>query len=81
MQTTNFLTTETRFFESKLPELVKSDVGRFVLIKGEEIKGVFESQLDAIKAGYELFKGDAFFVTQILPVLQPLDFTSSIFLA
>lgn len=79
MPSTNFLVTETRFFESKLPELVKSDVGRFVLIKGEEIKGVFESQLDAIKAGYEQFKGDAFFVTQILPVRQPLDFSNNFF--
>jgi len=79
MQATNVLAIETKFFESKLPELVRTDVGRYVLIKGEEIKGVFESQWDAIKAGYEKFKGDAFFVKQILAVQQPLNFSNNFF--
>ena len=79
MQAATTLLKETRFFESKLPDLVKSDVGRFVLIKGEELKGVFESQQDAIKAGYELFKGEPFFVKQIVPVQQPLNFANNFF--
>ena len=81
MKTHDSLITETRFFESKLPELVKSDAGRFVLIKGEEIKGVFIAQQDAIKAGYQLFRKEAFLVKQIIAVQQPLNFANNCFQA
>lgn len=80
MEPSTVLLKETRFFESKLPELVKSDIGRFVLIKGEILVDVFESQFDAIKAGYEKFKGEPFFVKQIEYVQQSLNFANNFFL-
>lgn len=81
MNAANLLATETKYFESKLPDLVKTDAGRFVLIKGEEVIGVFESQLDAIKVGYDRFRSEPFFVRRIVPVQQPLNFSNNFFQA
>lgn len=47
-----------------LPELLGQQ-GKFVLIKGTEISGTFDSYLDALTAGYQRFKLDSFLVKQI----------------
>ena len=44
--------------------------GEYVLIKGEEIAGFHPSYDDALKAGYEKFGLDQFFVKQISVVEQ-----------
>lgn len=58
--------TELAAYDRKLPELL-GDVGRFVLIKGEEVAGIFDTYQDAVSVGYERFKLDRFFVKQIAP--------------
>ena len=65
---------ETKTFEAKLPELLKTEEGRFVLIKKEDVLGTYESLKEAIYAGYEQFRGDAFFVRQVTPEKQYLTF-------
>ena len=68
---------ETKIFEAKLAELVKTDSGNFVLIKEETICGTYVSIADALKAGYEKFKTQSFFVRQIVPAQQPLNFSNN----
>jgi hypothetical protein len=55
---------ELAAYHRKLPELL-GDAGRFVLIKGDEVIGVFDSYQDAVTSGYERFELDLFFVKQI----------------
>ena len=59
--------TETKTFNEKLPELLVSDNGKYVVIKGSNIEGIFTSQDDALKCGYSKFKKEPFFMQQILP--------------
>ncbi|MEY3416456.1 MAG: hypothetical protein RL711_231 [Bacteroidota bacterium] len=68
---------EATYYESKINELIKSDIGKFVVIKDDKIIGTYESVLDALKVGYDKFKQEAFFVKQILPMQQPLNFANN----
>lgn len=51
---------ETKYFETKLSELVKTDMGKFVLIKDEQIYGTYAALIDALKVGYEKFRENLF---------------------
>jgi hypothetical protein len=55
---------ELATYHARLPEL-KADEGKFVLVHGDEVAGVFTSSEDAIKIGYEKFKLEPFLVKQI----------------
>jgi len=68
---------EVKIFEQNLTELVKTDIGKFVLIKDEQIIGTFAAIVDALKSGYEKYKDQPFFVRQILPTQQPLNFANN----
>jgi len=68
---------ETKTFEQKLYELLKTDLGKYVLIKEEKIIGVFAAITDALSYGYEKYSNQPFFVRQILPTQEPLDFTNN----
>lgn len=52
-----------------LPTLL-AQIGKFVLIKGEETAGVFDSYEEALKAGYEKFQLQPFLVKKISPTEQ-----------
>ena len=68
---------ENKAFEQVLPDLVKTDTGKFVLIKDDEVVGIYAAIVDALKYGYERFKNEPFFVRQILPTQQPLNFANN----
>ncbi len=72
---------ETQTFEQQLPGLLLTDLGKFVLIKGSEITGIFSALEDALKTGYEKFGADPFFIKQILPAQQPLNFANNYLVA
>jgi hypothetical protein len=55
---------ELATYKEKLPEL-KEHEGKFVLIHGDRIVDFFAAYEDAIKAGYQQFKLEPFFVRQI----------------
>ena len=57
---------ELEAYAKKLPEL-QADSGKFVLIKGDQIEGVFDTYADALNVGYQKFKLDGFLVKQIGP--------------
>jgi hypothetical protein len=53
---------ELKFFESRQQELIKSFPAKFVLIKGENLEGVFESFEDAVLTGRKRFGNEPFLV-------------------
>jgi len=55
---------ELATYKAKLNEF-KGSEGKFVLIHGEDVIGMFTSYEDAIKDGYEKFKLEPFLVKQI----------------
>ena len=62
-------------FEQNLPELLKSDTGKFALVKEDQVIGVFAAITDALSYGYEKYNRQAFFVREITPIQEPLDFS------
>lgn len=61
---------ELETYEAKLPELRAAYEGKFVLVHGTEIVGIFPAFEDAVGAGYENFGLTPFFVEQIGPRKQ-----------
>jgi hypothetical protein len=55
---------ETEIFNKLLPTLMK-DEGKFALVIGVELKGVFSTYEDALKHGYEVAKLNPFLVKKI----------------
>lgn len=68
---------EEKTFEQKLPGLIATDIGNYVLIKDEKVIGTFAAITDALKTGYEKFREQPFFVRQILPAQKPLSFANN----
>jgi hypothetical protein len=60
---------EMKTYHEKLPELA-ADEGKFALIRGDELAGVFSSLEDALKAGYQKFGLEPFLVKQIHAIEQ-----------
>jgi len=61
---------ELECYKRKLPELL-NEQGKYVLVAGDDLIGVFGTYEDALKQGYNLFGLQPFFVQQIQPVEQP----------
>ncbi len=67
------LQTEIEVFESLLPQLLESDLGRWALIHDTEFRGAFDTQNDAIKVGYQTY-GNVLFLTRQILEHQPIMF-------
>lgn len=72
---------EIETYNAKLPELVGTSMGKFVLIKGDTVEGVFDTYADALKIGYERFKLSPFMVKQVAPAERIQFFTRELDLA
>jgi hypothetical protein len=72
------LTTELETYKRHRDELLGRSEGKYVLVYGEEIAGVFDSEKDAIEQGYERFGNVPFLVKQIAKVETPESFVSSL---
>jgi len=55
---------EIQTYKERLSELLK-DQGKFVLIRGDEVVGIFESCEAAVRHGYELFGLEPFLAREI----------------
>ena len=60
---------ELETYKRKLPEL-KADEGKFALIRGDELVGVFGTYEDALTEGYKLFELEPFLVQKIQAIEQ-----------
>ena len=68
------LETEINTYNELLPSLLDRQ-GKFVLIKGTEKVGIYDSYQDALASGYEKFQLKTFLVKQISPAEQISSFT------
>ena len=65
---------ELRTFEARRVELLGRAAEKFVIIKGDQLIGVFESPMEALKRGYERFGNQPFLVKQVLDVDIPQNY-------
>jgi len=72
------LTLELKTYEENKQNLLNSDRGKFVLIKGNMIIGIYDTYDDAIKVGIDKFGNKSFLVKQILEVEPTGNFTSNL---
>ncbi len=63
---------ELATFRAKLPDLLRQDAGRFVLIHGDDVAGVWDTKAAALEEGYQRFGLDAFLVKRIVADEKPL---------
>ena len=65
---------EVDTYNRLLPSLMPQQ-GKFALVKGDALAGVYDSYQDALTAGYEKFKLEPFLVKQVAPAQQVAFFT------
>jgi hypothetical protein len=70
------LETEWRYFNEHRAELLRQAAGKFALIKGESLIGMYDSEAGAIRTGYQKLGNVPFLVKEITEVDLPLTFTS-----
>jgi hypothetical protein len=61
----SMLDVELATYNRHRDELLGSAEGRFVLIRGSEVRGTFESQADGVARGYQDFGNVPFLVKRI----------------
>lgn len=59
------LEAEMKTFATHSPEWRKQHTGKFVLVKGEKLAGIFNTQVDALAEGARNFGLDSFLVRQL----------------
>jgi hypothetical protein len=69
---------ELATYNSRLSEFLSSE-GKFVVISGDNVEGVFETYNDALKIGYEKFGLTPFLVKKISASEQISYFTRDVF--
>lgn len=69
--------TELATFEKLLPNLLAraQNLGRFILIKGTEASGPYDTETDTVTLGYEKYGNVPFLTKPILPYEPVLTFT------
>jgi hypothetical protein len=66
-----WLEREIATYRQRLPELL-AHRGKYVVIHGEEVVGVFDGFEDALTVGYDRFDSEAFLVRKISDVEEVL---------
>jgi hypothetical protein len=72
------LTAELETYERHRDELLGASEGKFVLISGDKVIGVFDTEKDAIDQGYERLGNVPFLVKQVVKVETPQNFVSNL---
>lgn len=65
---------EIATYNAKLPELLAHD-GKFALVKGETIEGVYDTYADGLRAAYRKFPEGKFLLKRIAPAESVSFFT------
>jgi hypothetical protein len=73
---TNQLDQEMKTYEANKDDLLARAKGKFVLIKGDKILGIFESQVDAVNQGYKELGLVPFLVKEVQELETPIHFYS-----
>jgi len=69
---------ELATYQAQKNNLLAKARGKFVLIKGDQIVGIFENRIDAVRQGYKNFGNVPFLTKEILEIEIPLNFTSNL---
>lgn len=64
---------ELKTYEENKERLLSEAKGKFVLIKGDKIIGIYVSQEDALAEGYKRFGNEEFLVKEITEI-EPVNF-------
>lgn len=72
------LDTELKTYAQHRDHLLGTAEGKFVLIRNDQVIGVYDSKMDAIAQGYRQFGNVPFLVKQIVRIEIPLDFVSNL---
>jgi len=75
---TERLARELATYERRKDELLAAHEGKFVLIHGDDVAGIWDTYKDALEAGYGQFGLDTFLVKQICGIEQIQFFTRDI---
>ena len=69
---------ELKTYEQHRDHLLGTAEGKFVLIRNDQVIGVYDSKMDAIAQGYQQFGNVPFLVKQILKIEVPQNFVSNL---
>ncbi len=69
---------ELAAYEAVKPSLLPHALGKFVLIRGEQVVGTYDAELDAVDAGYQKFGNVPFLVKEVTEVECPINILSDI---
>jgi hypothetical protein len=72
------LDVELKTYEQNRDQLLGTAEGKFVLIRDNQVVGIYDSKMDAIAAGYQQFGNVPFLVKQIVKVETPQNFVSNL---
>ncbi len=72
------LDSEMKTYEGNRDQLLAKAEGKFVLIRNDQVVGIYESKMDAIGQGYRQFGNVPFLVKQIVRVETPQNFVSNL---
>lgn len=64
---------ELKTYENEKEKLLSEGKGKFALIKGNKIIGIYVSQEDALAEGYKRFGNEEFLVKEITEI-EPVNF-------
>ncbi|MBI5794383.1 hypothetical protein HZA87_04890 [Candidatus Uhrbacteria bacterium] len=78
MQNRSILSQELTTYQSEKARLLAESNGKFVLVKGTDIIGVYVSQDDALQEGYRRFGNTEFLVKQITALEEFSNFSRAI---
>jgi hypothetical protein len=67
---------ELEHFEQCRLELLAQAAGKYALVKGTALVGTFDSETEAVGAGYRRFGNEAFLVKHIVEADIPLTFAT-----
>ena len=73
---TRKLQEELEFFERQRLDLLARAPGKYALVKGSELIGIFDSEVEAAGAGYRQLENEPFLIKHIVEADVPLIFSS-----
>ncbi|MBM4017702.1 MAG: hypothetical protein FJ288_05145 [Planctomycetes bacterium] len=74
----DLLSEEIKTYEANFEALLGAHEGKFVVIRGAEVQGTFDNQMDAVAWGYRRLGNVPFLVRQVVKVDVPLSFVSNL---
>lgn len=66
------LQTELDYFEERRDELCREHLGKVAVVKGREVHGFFDSEMEAYEAGVERFGIEPFMIKKVETLEQEL---------